>query len=190
MVGFCAKLFGWFQRGTQAPPPGPGVAAPTLQTHLLQVAGGELGVRETSRNQGPGIIKYWAATTYPDGHDERQPWCAAGLAWILLQAMLRRWGTEAAAPFRRCRSARVADWLDWARREPGVRVVRRPLPGDIVVFKFSHIGLVAGAGEGGDFRTIECNTDDSGGREGVEVAQRRRSLRQAQAFIRLPDSKV
>ena len=80
----------------------------------------------------------------------------------------------------------MAGWLDWARREPGVRVVRKPLPGDIVVFNFSHIGLVAGAGGGCDFQAIECNTDDSGGREGVEVARRRRTLRQVRAFIRLP----
>ena len=186
MVGFCAKVFGWFQRGTQAPPPGLDVAVPTLQTHLLQVAGGELGVRETSRNQGPGIIKYWGATTYPEGHANREPWCAAFVAWCLREAVIRRYGSEGAAPFRRCRSARCYDWLDWAHLQTAVDVARSPRAGDIAVYRFSHIGIVVEAGGGTDFEAIEGNTDDDGGREGVEVAVRRRQVRQVQAFLRLP----
>lgn len=173
-----------FQRGAQAPPPG--VAAPSLQTHLLQVAGGQVGVAETSRNTGPGIAKFWLATSYPNGMAERQPWCAAFLAWCLREAMVRRWGREGDAPFKRCKSARCADWLAWARREPGVLVVRDPRPGDLVIYTFSHCGIVSGAAAGSDFEAIEGNTDDAGGAEGVEVAVRRRQRRQADAFIRLP----
>ena len=183
MTGWCARLFSLFG-GRQSAPPDAG--APTLQIHLVQVAGGQVGVREASRNRGAGIAKYWDATSYPEGHDERQPWCAAFVAWCLREAIIRRWGAESAAPFKRCRSARCYDWIAWASHEPGVRIVSTPQPGDIVVYNFSHIGIVSGTNGGTDFEALEGNTDDEGGREGVEVAVRRRQRKLAKAFIRLP----
>ena len=40
-----------------------------------------LGIRETSNNQGPGIQKYWPATSYGiAGYHNREPWCAAFMA--------------------------------------------------------------------------------------------------------------
>ena len=183
MTGWVAKLLSLFSPRVVVPA---GVPATTLQTHLLQVAGGEIGVAETSRNRGPEIAKYWSATSYPGGMDERQPWCAAFVAWCVREAMVRRWGSESAAPFRRCRSARAFDWTAWGRLEPAVDIARSPRAGDIAVYRFSHIGIVVEAGGGTDFEAIEGNTDDSGGREGVEVAVRRRQIRQAKAFLRLP----
>ena len=183
MTGWVAKLLSLFSPRVVVPA---GVPATTLQTHLVQVAGTQLGVAETSRNRGPEIEKYWSATSYPDGMAERQPWCAAFVAWCLREAIVRRYGSEAACPFKRCRSARVADWLDWARRTDGVGVVKSPRTGDIAIYTFSHIGVVSGTIGGTDFEATEGNTDDSGGREGVEVAVRRRQIRQAKAFLRLP----
>lgn len=186
MTGPLAWLFSLFRAGSGPPPPGLATPTTTLQTHLVQVAGTQLGVAETSRNRGPEIEKYWSATTYPEGMDERQPWCAAFVAWCLREAVIRRYGSEAAAPFRRCRSPRCFDWVDWAHSQPAVDVARSPRPGDICVYKFSHIGIVSETPGGADFLAIEGNTDDSGGREGVEVAVRRRQVRQVQAFLRLP----
>lgn len=185
MTGFPAWLIGLFSRRALARPQ-PTVAAPTLQIHLVQVANGQIGVHETSRNRGPGIEKYWGATTYPEGHDERQPWCAAFACWCLREAIIRRWGDEAAAPFKRCRSARAYGWIEWARLEPRADVVPGPRPGDIVVYNFSHIGIVLEYRGGSDFSAIEGNTDDAGGNEGVEVAVRRRQIKQVRAFLRLP----
>lgn len=185
MTGGLAWLISLFTRRAMAAPPSV-VQAPTLQVHLVQVANGQIGVHETSRNRGPGIEKYWSATSYPEGHDERQPWCAAFAAWCLREAVVRRWGDEAVAPFRRCRSARVYDWLDWADRERAVAVVKEPRAGDVAVYSFSHIGIVSDYNGGSDFTAIEGNTDDDGGREGVEVARRRRQVRQVLAFLRLP----
>lgn len=184
MTGWPAWLFSLFSRRAVAAPVA--IPQPSLQTYLLQVAGAEIGVRETTRNRGPEIGKYWQATTYPDGMEERQPWCAAFLAWCVREAIIRRWGREGEAPFKRCKSARVADWLAWARREPGVRIVRDPRPGDLAIYVFSHCGIVSDYRAGDDFDAIEGNTDDSGGREGVEVAVRRRQRRQVEAFMRLP----
>ncbi len=183
MTGWVAKLLSLFSPRVVVPA---GVPATTLQTHLLQVAGSQIGVAETSRNRGPEIGKYWLATTYPEGMDERQPWCAAFAAWCLREAIVRRYGSESACPFKRCRSARCFDWVDWADRERAVAVVKEPRAGDVAVYSFSHIGIVSDYNGGSDFTAIEGNTDDDGGREGVEVARRRRQVRQVLAFLRLP----
>jgi len=183
MTGWVAKLLSLFSPRVVVPA---GIPATTLQTHLVQVAGAEIGVAETSRNRGPEIAKYWSATSYQDGMQERQPWCAAFVAWCLREAIVRRYGSEAACPFKRCRSARCFDWVDWANLQGQVDVSRTPKVGDIAVYRFSHIGIVVEASGGSDFWAIEGNTDDDGGREGVEVARRRRQIRQALAFLRLP----
>ena len=186
MTGPLAWLFSLFRAGSGPPPSGVHAPTPTLQTHLVQVAGTQIGVCETSRNRGPEVAKYWSATSYPEGHDERQPWCAAFVAWCLREAIVRRYGSESAAPFKRCRSARCFDWPDWAHLQSAVDVARSPRVGDLAVYRFSHIGIVVEANGGTDFEAVEGNTDDDGGREGVEVARRRRQVRQALAFIRLP----
>lgn len=157
---------------------------------LVAAAKTQIGVRETSRNAAPEILKYWEATTYPDGMKDRQPWCAAFLAWVVFTAMLRE-PLLAVADKTRPRSAAVADWIRWAAvpsngaamfgpRDP----VMKPMPGDIVIFTFSHIGVVEKPADGGVF-TIEGNTDDAGSREGWKVCRRRRSLSVCRTFIRL-----
>ena len=187
MTGPLAWLFSLFRAGSGPPPPGLATPTTTLQTHLVQVAGTQLGVAETSRNRGGEIEKYWSATSYPDGMAERQPWCAAFVAWCLREAVIRRYGSEGAAPFRRCRSARVYDWLEWARGERMVDLASTPRPGDLAIYQFSHCGVVRAVLGGDRFACIEGNTDDQGGREGVEVAVRDdRRVRQVKAFLRLP----
>ena len=49
-----------------------------VANRLVSVGKNELGVVETSKNQGAGIEKYWTATSYgPSGYKNREPWCAA-----------------------------------------------------------------------------------------------------------------
>ena len=44
---------------------------------IVAIAAAQLGVHETSANQGPGLEKCWTATSYgPDGYKNREPWCA------------------------------------------------------------------------------------------------------------------
>jgi hypothetical protein len=57
--------------------------------------------------------------------------------------------------------------------------------GDIVVFTFSHIGIVH-SNNGAIITTIEGNTNAAGSREGVTVARKQRSLSIIKSFIRLP----
>lgn len=152
---------------------------------LVTIARAELGVHETSRNQGLGILKYWEATSYgPDGFKDRAPWCAAFVAWCV--------ALHLAFAKARPKSAAVADWVPDALRL-GWRVfgprdgLLFPRAGDIVVFKFSHIGIVVDF-DGAHLRTIEGNTDDEGSREGREVAERDRPLGVCRSFIRLPSA--
>lgn len=60
-----------------------------------------------------------------------------------------------------------------------------PSVGDIVVFTFSHIGIVTEAC-GGSVKTIEGNTNSAGSRDGGSVRRKNRKLSLARAFIRLP----
>jgi hypothetical protein len=60
-----------------------------------------------------------------------------------------------------------------------------PHKGDIVVFRFSHIGVVEGTGSGA-LQTIEGNTNEQGSREGTTCRRKARPLAQVRCFIRLP----
>lgn len=102
--------------------------------------------------------------------------------------------SESPVPGIYCRgtwSALVADWERWGavaahgaqlfgQRDPALR----PMAGDIVIFTFSHMGIVEKPGEG-LVHTIEGNTDDAGSREGRQVCRRERSLGACKKFIRL-----
>jgi hypothetical protein len=152
---------------------------------LVTIARAELGVHEESRNQGPGILKYWEATSYgADGFKTREPWCAAFVAWCVALYLDGR--------ARRPKSAAVRQWVPDALRL-GWRVfgprdgLLFPRAGDVVVFQFSHIGIVEDFADGAHVATIEGNTDDEGGREGREVARRLRPLSLCKSFIRVPE---
>lgn len=157
---------------------------------LVSVAQTQIGVHETSRNAAPELVKYWDATSYPTGMQDRQPWCAAFVAWVIFTAMLRE-PLLAIGDKTRPRSARVEDWVKWAAvpssgaqmfgpRDP----VLKPSPGDVVVFTFSHIGIVERF-DGATVHTIEGNTDDQGSREGIKVCRRKRKPGECRTFIRL-----
>lgn len=157
---------------------------------VVAVAESQLGVKETSKNYGPKIAKFWEATDYPDGMKNREPWCAAFVAWCVREAG-RAEGWLDKSERNRPRSAAVRDWvpaalkLGWKVFGPGDPVMF-PAPGDIVVFKFSHIGIVTER-EAYDVRTIEGNTGAQGEREGKYVMRRERGIRElCRSFIRPP----
>lgn len=158
---------------------------------IAAVAREQLGVHETSDNQGPGIEKYWPATSYPEGYAERQPWCAAFACWCVQEAAKRE--PLLALPYPP-RSAGVQGWLVWAQDPRAGVVVFKPHDGlyyphkgDVVVFlpHFSHIGIVDDF-DGRRVQTIEGNTNLDGSREGVEVDVKQRDLDICGYFLRLP----
>lgn len=158
---------------------------------LVSAAASQIGLREESRNAAPGLVKFWQATSYPTGMDDRQPWCAAFVAWCVREAMLAE-PLLALGDKTRPRSAAVKDWVPWALKPSNGCVVfgpsdpkYKPEAGDIFTLaKVSHIGVVEGF-DGKAVQTIEGNTDDQGSREGIKVCRRQRKLSEIKSFIRL-----
>jgi hypothetical protein len=166
-----------------------------IRQQLVEIARRDVGKVEVTRNRAPWIAKYWEATTLPNGHTDRQPYCAAAVAWWVREwlklpevlAAMKMNATGAAERWR-CKSARAFDWLDWAQKR-GLEVLSdRPTErlrvGDIMVFDISHIGIVKDDDANGVY-TIEANTGNGSVRDGDGCFERVRTRAQARAFIRL-----
>lgn len=157
--------------------------------HLIaEIAAREVGVREQGgNNKGPRIVEYQAATWLPPAP---WPWCAAFVDWVILRWLdgylvrdyLNLSKTEAAAF--RPQTAGAWDLVNWARKQRGrVSVLTEDAKahaGDIVIFDFSHVGLIE-KDNGETFATIEGNTNGAGDRDsttgdGVWRKVRARSL--------------
>jgi hypothetical protein len=148
------------------------------QFTLSKIAARDLGACEEPRgsNKGPQIEKFLRAT---DLDGDGWPWCAAAVSyWVQQWAKRNNW--KGRTP----RIAGVAQFPVWAKRN-GLKCSFSPTVNDIVIFKFSHIGVVESVGPDW-IQTIEGNTNDEGSREGFEVARRRRALDQCRLFISLP----
>jgi hypothetical protein len=166
----------------------PAPSAPArLPAKLVQLARAEIGTAEVNgTNCGPRVNEYKAATNLPP--DEPWPWCAAFICWLVREA-LKATATAETGAFRRPVTAGAWDFINWSLRQDNTTLTKRDpgtdiLPGDIVVFKFSHIGLAVTAPADGTVQTIEGNTDGAGSREGGAVLQKRRRLPQIRARIR------
>lgn len=164
-------------------------AGGSIAARIVELARADLAIRETEgKNQGPGIAKFWPATNYPDGYKNREPYCAAAVCYWIKEAAgvpLPAWDLP--------RTARAYGFEDWARKQDGKGVIRLakgdPLePGDIVVFEFSHVGIVEGRSPRGTavFQTIEANTSpSSSNNEGGGVFRRSRSRNLIRSVIRI-----
>ncbi len=158
-----------------------------LPLAIVDIARCEVGTEEVnSTNCGPRVNEYKAATTLPP--KESWPWCAAFVCWVVREAM-QATGVQATATFKRPTTASAWDFINWSlRQDDSTQTKRDPAddtrPGDIVVFKFSHIGIAVEAPDGGYVGTIEGNTDGEGSREGGAVLHKRRRLSQIKARIR------
>lgn len=159
--------------GTKAEGAAPSTSG-SLPSLLVEIASSQLGVAETSQNQGPGIAKYWTATSYPEGYANRDPWCAAFMCWVFMEA-----GKRVSLPFKRPQTAAAFGFETWAK-DNGLTVQRSPQRvrrGDVVVYTFSHIGIAATDSDAaGDFEAIEGNTNAAGHREGGGVMRKRRNV--------------
>lgn len=165
------------------------------QQRFVDIARREVGTLEVGgNNRGPRIREYQEATWLaPDSW----PWCAAFCCWVLrewlqdgaLQVQLGLM-TPAAVNKWLCRDARAFGWEDWARKR-GLQVLPETAPamvGDLIIFDFSHIGIVARGGRQGErLVTIEGNTGPDGGRDGDGVYEKRRlhSPATVRSFVRI-----
>jgi len=129
------------------------------------------------------VNKFKAATHLDPKAD--WPWCAAFVSFCC-QELQAEQPNFARVPH----EASVAMMWEWAVKNalrfpegsPNYNAQR----GDIVVFTFSHVGIISKPLPGGLlYRTVEGNTNDEGSREGYEVAYRNRHASSVRGFIRL-----
>jgi len=186
------------KRNLRAPPQTNHSAYPlstlAVRHQLIAIADKDVGQTETSRNHGPAIPKFWTATSYPEGYENREPYCAAAVCywvceWLKIPAVQQAFGkTDEQLEQWRCKSASAFGWRDWAK-EHGVRILSDSPSeilhtGDIVVFGFSHVGIVYDD-KGDRIYTIEANTGATGGRDGDGIFRKDRPREVARCFIRL-----
>jgi len=164
---------------------------------LISIAREDVGKTEASRNRAPWIKKLWAATDYTEGHDNREPYCAAGMSYVLWTFLSRLCGMGELqntmgmlykqADKWRCKSARAFGWRDWAK-EKGIQMLDEKslaAPGDFVVYDFSHIGLVVKPKGKSVIQTIEFNTNEGGSRDGDGCFEKQRATNLVQSYIRI-----
>lgn len=159
-----------------------------LPSQMVRIGTAEIGTAEINfSNCGPRVDEYKAATSLdPKGG---WPWCAAFVCWVVREAM-RAAGIPETPTFKRPTTAGAwalinwslaQDLSTWTRKTPG----RDILPGDIIVYTFSHCGIaVTEPDNTGHFEAVEGNTDPAGSREGGAVMRRTRRSNQVRARIR------
>ena len=155
-----------------------------IAQRLVEFARKEVGIRETSKNQGPGIEKYWSATSYPKGYQNREPYCAAAAAWLVKQACAGQ-----AHSFSLPTTPLAYGFEKWAANNSGrgIAIVSRNAArsGDIFTLSAaSHVGIIESV-SGSTATTLEANTDGSGSREGDGFYRKTRNISGFRKVIRI-----
>lgn len=123
---------------------------------IVNVAHSQLGIKETSYNQGPGIEKYWTSVSYSSGYSARAPWCAAFVCWCIQQSGVL---SESDRP----KEAAATNLQQWGMGKSFVQVRMNPrfiLRGDILTFNsISHAAIAyENSGADGYFKSIDGNS--------------------------------
>lgn len=175
---------------TDGATPATGGDIDVFRSTLVRVLDGEVGVRETGgNNRGARIDTYEGATWLdPEG---AYAWCASFVCWGIRET-LRILSIQ--PDWARPRTPRAYAFRDkWGPENSarGVTVLpanRIALPGDIVVFTFSHVGVSrARRGARENVLTIEGNTNAAGSREGEGVYRKSRKRSQISALVRIEE---
>lgn len=155
---------------------------------FLRIAQAEIGVEEVNgTNCGPRVNEYKAATWLPT--DKSWPWCAAFVCWCVREAM-KAASVHETKTFVRPRTAGAWDFENWSLKQDSTTWTKKPhrgdiQAGDIVIFKFSHIGIaLSSPDKNGNVLTCEGNTDKAGSREGGGVYRKTRSASSIRSRIR------
>lgn len=185
---------GWWGAETQALFAHVGPAQPRISVDgtswgdvLAQFAEGEVGVRENGgNNRGERVELYQRSTWLPVG---AWPWCAAFVCWCCQRLKEAAMGQLL---WTRPQTAGAWDFERWAQDEKphGVRLYRPEAVtqirrGDILVYRFSHIGIAVGAEKNGMIATVEGNTNGDGSREGDGVYRKLRARSVVRSVIRV-----
>lgn len=161
----------------------------TLREKIIELARKEIGVSEVNgTNCGPRVDQYKAATWLDP--KKGWPWCAAFVCWLIQEGM-KEIGIKETKTFKRPRTAGAWDFENWSLAQGSETNTKKPhksdiQPGDIVIFKFSHIGIAESAPDkSGVVTTIEGNTDGAGSREGGAVLRKKRKVESIRSRIRI-----
>lgn len=167
---------------------------------LAEIARSQVGVKEIGgNNRGVKIREYQSATNLTPAP---WPWCAAFVCWCVAQWLKDkeavRWlGLKISTPYIwRPKTAAAFGLIEWANKHPNTTEVlpetAQAKVGDIVIFDFSHTGIVVGVNKG-SIQCVEGNTNQQGDREsnsgdGVWLKTRKNSL--VRAYVRIHSSKL
>jgi len=159
-----------------------------LPAEIVKVATAEIGVTEINgTNCGVRVNEYKATTWLPA--DKPWPWCAAFVCWVVKKAM-GNLGIKETKTFKRPKTAGAWDFENWSKDQDESTWTKKPHQndieaGDIVIFKFSHIGFaVSKPDKAGFVVCVEGNTDGAGSREGGAVMRKRRHISKIRSRIR------
>lgn len=179
-----------------------------LRKHLATIALFQVGIKEVGGNNvGEKVIEYQKSSWLDPGP---WSWCAAFCCWVLrewlrdafvLQHLNLRYWRSTEYPYKpisqqaeawRCKDSRAFGWEEWARNK-GLTVLpetAHALIGDIVIYDFSHIGVVVKNQTWYEryIVAVEGNTNGAGNREsehgdGVWQKNRHRSL--VKSYVRI-----
>lgn len=144
-----------------------------LRARTLDIAVGELGVRETAPNRGPRVERYQREVGIQPG----DPWCMAFVAFCFAEAA-RTLGGESPLP----RTGKVARfWRKcnqlWLSGFPSVGAIYCHLTDPRAPESPGHCGIVLRLTDDGSFFGVEGNSNPTGSREGDGVVMNRRHPR-------------
>ena len=97
---------------------------------VLDTARRELGTTESPANSNKVRYNTWYYGREVSG--DAYPWCMAFVQWVFAQA-------GKVLPYK---TASCSALLSWYRQNRPECIVRDPMPGDIILYTFSHTGIV------------------------------------------------
>lgn len=166
------------------------------QSALADIARRYIGVTETGNNLAGDSKELLAIFKSDDlkikGKTDGYPWCAAFVSYCIQKLCKQSPYFSGLIPPREASVNRLLTL--WAKNNHCLIFTNRskdlqPKKGDIVVFTFSHVGIIEDT-QGATLRTIEGNTNDAGSREGTMVARKTRAKSLIRSYIRLPVSLI
>jgi hypothetical protein len=159
---------------------------------LVVISRSQIGIVEVPKdsNTGPDVKKFQSATWLKGSGFA---WCAAFVCWCFGEA-----ANGITYNFKLPKTAGAWDFENWARSQGqgGVQILKPPFneikPGDIIIYKFSHIGIATSTLSGGKVSVVEGNTSASDNdpiskqREGGGVFKKSRSTSLIKTVLRIP----
>lgn len=152
----------------------------TLKSSHIHEYNQEIELYCVTMPKGLIIIRDQKGTPFLTGN------CAAFICWLFREAM-----KDGKYTFTRPTTAGAWNFENWCLKQDRSVLLKKPhnnniTAGDIVIFKFSHIGIaISCPDESGYINTIEGNTDGEGSREGGAVLQKRRKVSSIRSVIKI-----